>query len=96
MLILHLNIDNILRYVYSQNHLNVDGYWYRDLMVIKNKFHKPKFTRGGVKKAIVGPYRVKGLKIGRFWTVLQVILGLEEAQHRVLSNLTEISIADVG
>ena len=26
LLILHLNIDNILRYVYSQNHLNLDGY----------------------------------------------------------------------
>ena len=62
-------------------------------MVINKKFHKAQIHPRRSKKAVVGPYRVKALKIGRFSTVLQVILGLEEGQHRFLSNLTEISIA---
>ena len=62
-------------------------------MVMEKKFHKAQIHPRRSKKAVVGPYRVKALKIGRFSTVLQVILGLEEGQHRVLSNLTEISIA---
>ena len=47
-------------------------------MVMDKKFHKAQIHPRRSKKAVVGPYRVNALKIGRFSTVLQVILGLEE------------------